>query len=67
MNIKLTPFTVPNFAIPIMPAGEKQDGITFPSGIPLRSVEAKELAAMCDDFRREIFRKADKKDPSGKE
>lgn len=67
MIIEIQPFNVPNFVVPQMPGGQKQDGITFPRGIPLRDVDAEELATMCDNFRREIFRKAGKKDPSGKE
>jgi hypothetical protein len=67
VTIKLQAFNVPNFALAQRKPGERQDGIQQLPAFPLRDIGAEELANMCDDFRREIFRKAGKKDPSWKE
>lgn len=63
MKIELKPFNIPNFVIPILPAGRRQDGFTPIEGIPLSAVDAEELSDMCDAFRAEVFKKAGLKDP----
>lgn len=59
MNIKLKPFAVQNHLI----AAERV-GHVSPS-FPLSEVDATTLSELCDDFRREVFRKAGRVDPRG--
>ena len=66
MNIKLQPWQTPNFVIGVMPPRPRQEGFN-PDAVPkwqLKEVDAETLAKMCDDFRAEIFRKAEKPDPT---
>lgn len=68
MDIKLQPFLTPNFVIGVMPAQPRQEGFN-PDAVPkwsIKEVDAETLGKMCDDFRAEIFRKAEKPDPSAK-
>jgi hypothetical protein len=67
MTIELQSFNVPNYAIARMSPRLKQDGIHEGPSFPLADIDADELSMMCDDFRREIFRKAKKPDPKAKE
>ena len=65
MNIKLQPWQTPNFVIGVMPLRPRKEWIN-PDTVPkwsLKEVDAETLAKMCDDFRAEIFRKAEKPDP----
>lgn len=69
MNIKLQPWQTPNFVIGVMPPLPRQEGFN-PDAAPkwsLKEVDAETLAKMCDDFRAEIFRKAEKPDPANAE
>jgi hypothetical protein len=61
MKLKLKPFSTPNYVIAEKP-GRKEDFQTAPV-FPLREIEADELAEMCDEYRKNIFKKAGKKDP----
>lgn len=65
MTIKLKPFQTPNFVIAEATPRPRQEGFKSESAPtwPLKEVEAEDLAEMCDAFRAEIFRKAEKKDP----
>lgn len=65
MILKLHPFMTPNFVRPILPAGKREDGISFNESpaFALKEIDAEELSDLCDAFRAEIFTKADKKDP----
>jgi len=66
MKIELNPWIVPNFVIGKMPPGRRQDGFN-PDAAPkwaLAEVDADTLAAQCDQFRAEEFRKAGKPDPA---
>jgi hypothetical protein len=64
MKIKLKPFMTPNFVIQDMPRGSRSDGFKEAPSYPLKDVPTEDLAAMCDAFRAEIFRKAGKPDPT---
>lgn len=59
MKIKLQPFSTPNFVIQQMPSRPRQDAPSY----QLSEVDAEVLAAMCDAFRAEVFRKTGKPDP----
>ncbi len=66
MNIELEPWIVPNFAIGKMPTRPRQEGFN-PDAVPkwsLKELDAETLAKLCDDFRTEVFRKAEKPDPT---
>jgi hypothetical protein len=66
MEIKLQPFITPNFVLEDkMAIGKRQDGF-HPDLVPkwsLSEVDPETLSNLCDDFRKEIFRKSGKKDP----
>jgi hypothetical protein len=63
INIKLKPFSTPNFVVLEMPTKPRQDGFSSDgSSIPISEVDATVLSALCDDFRAEVFRKAGKAD-----
>ena len=69
MNIKLQPWQTPNFVIGVVPPRRRQEGFN-PDAAPkwsLKEVSAETLAKMCEDFRAEIFRKAEKPDPANSE
>lgn len=66
VEIELMPWIVPNFVTAKMPARPRQDGFN-PDAVPkwsLAELDAKVLAAQCDEFRAEVFRKAGKDDPA---
>ncbi len=63
MNIKLKPFTVPSFVIPVIPAKPISGGWQEPVGIALSEVDVEELAIMCDEWREAVFARAGKQDP----
>lgn len=66
MNVKLKPFSTPNFVIGIMPPGTRENGIEKLPSWPLSVVSVEELDKMCNDFRAEVFKKAGKTDPYAK-
>jgi len=59
-SVKLRGFTAPNFAVRESDKPEGDDRMSF----PLSELEPETLAELCDDFRRAVFLKAGKKDPS---
>jgi hypothetical protein len=66
MKIELNPWQVPNYVIGKMHSTRRQDGFN-PDAAPkwaLADVDAETLAAQCDQFRAEVFRKAGKADPA---
>lgn len=63
MRVKLKPFNTPNFVIQEMPNSLRQDGLKDPPSFALKELEADVLSDLCEEFRKEIFRKAEKKDP----
>lgn len=58
ISVQLRPFTVPNFVIPVSKPGQRQDGIKFAEGIPLKDLNWETLNSMCADFRVAVFAKA---------
>jgi len=66
-TIKLKPFLVPNFAIVETSARPREEGFQESPAIPLADLSADTLAAMCDQFRQDVFAKARKSDlPTGR-
>jgi len=64
LEMKLRPFTVPNFAIVELPPGQRQDGFKEAPSFPLHNLSPETLASMCDEFRAAVFVKAMKVDPA---
>jgi hypothetical protein len=67
MNIKLLPWTVPNFASIEMPARNRGDGFQEAPKFHVSDIDAETLSEQCDKFRAEVFRKAGKTDTKRKE
>jgi hypothetical protein len=63
MEFKLMPFIVPNFVSVSMPAGKREDGIKTLPSLALHELEPDVLSGLCDEFRKDVFAKAMKKDP----
>lgn len=63
-TVNLQPFRVPNFVIQDAPARPRQEGFTESPKYALSELEPETLAELCDDFRRSVFEKAGKDDPS---
>jgi hypothetical protein len=66
MTIDLQPFQTPNFVIGKTTALPRGDGWHPSPKWSLKEVDAETLARMCDEFRAEVFKKAGKIDPHGK-
>jgi hypothetical protein len=64
MKIELNPWMVPNFVTAKMPPRPRQEGFQEGPKWALSEVDADTLAAQCDQFRAEVFRKAGKPDPA---
>lgn len=63
IEIKLQPFTTPNFVIAQVPPQPREHGFAQAPSFPLSEVDADSLSVMCDEFRAEVFKKAGKRDP----
>ena len=63
LSVDLKPFNTPNFVVPLIANGKREDGYSSTPGIPLLEVDADTLSELCDDFRAEVFQKANKEDP----
>ncbi len=48
----------------MMPPRERQEGMVESPKFHLRELEPEVLSELCDEFRRNVFAKAEKKDPS---
>lgn len=59
VNLKLRPFGTPNYAIAEMPPLGDNPPISF----HLSELSPGVLSNMCDEWRREVFKKAGRKDP----
>ena len=64
IRIKLKSFMVPNFVIAVGVPRERQEGWQEEPKFSLSELEPEVLAEMCDDFRKAVFEKAGKADPS---
>lgn len=64
INLKLQPMSVPNFVIAMMPPRERQEGMVEAPKFHIRELEADTLDKLCNEFRKNVFAKAEKKDPA---
>lgn len=61
IELDIAPFTVPNFVRrKTSVSGEDE------TGIPLSDLDPTALSTLCDEFRREVFKKAGKQQPPQK-
>lgn len=58
VTIKLLPFGAPDFAVIDHPSAHQERAFGRVPSIPLSELSDETLHAMCDDFRREVFRNA---------
>lgn len=61
IQIKIVPFSVPDVVtpeIPCAPTGVRGFDVSAVRRIPLSEISSEVLTEMCDDFRREVFKKA---------
>lgn len=63
MELKLRSFKTPNFVLTEMPPRPRQEGFDQGPKFALKEVDADKLVDLCDQFRAEIFEKAEKPDP----
>jgi len=63
IKIKLQPFQTPNYVMAESKPGLKQDGLVECPKWHIRDVDEQTLSEMCDQFRRDVFAKAEKVDP----
>lgn len=63
LQVEIKEFATPNFVTVVREPGERQEGFQPQEGIPLKEVDAKTLGRLCDNYRREVFNKAQKQDP----
>lgn len=59
IEVELQPFQAPNFVRSVPKEGERGEGDCY----PLSALDANTLDKLCDDFRREVFRKAGQQQP----
>ena len=69
MHIKkeLKPWLTPNFVSEKEPVGKREDGVTWAAKYSIQDVPAETLSELCDQFRKEVFEKAGKRDPKQQE
>ncbi len=64
IQIKLVPFTTPNFVLVQMPPRPREHGITEAPKFALAELDHDTLSKLCDEFRADVFQKAGKTDPN---
>lgn len=60
IEVKLKPFTVPNFVLVEMPSAPRQEGFQEGRSYTLSEIDAVTLDKMCNQFKRSVFEKAGK-------
>jgi hypothetical protein len=63
MNIDIVPWMTPNFVSVKMPSRPRQEGFNEGIRYALNELDEQTLSELCDNFRKEVFEKAGKKDP----
>lgn len=58
LNIDLQPFQTPNFVRPVAKPVKREDGFQELPCYPLSDLDWSSLDKLCQEFRREVFRKA---------
>ena len=65
LQVELQPFQTPNFVRAVGKPGAKQDGMQELPCYPLSDLDPLTLDRLCDEFRKEVFKKAGKVPPPG--
>jgi hypothetical protein len=63
-SVELRPFTVPNYVLQVEPPRQRQDGFREAPKYALADLDVETLDQLCWEFRRAVFEKAGKPDPS---
>lgn len=63
IEVELQPFTVPDKVYAVAPEGTRQGGFVAPTSFWLSDLDADTLDTMCNEFRREVFKRTGKKEP----
>jgi len=63
MKVKLQAFNVPDGVYPVIAPRPRQDGFGNNPKISLKDIPEEVLSGLCDQFRKDVFEKAGKKDP----
>ena len=63
IEIKLKPFKTPNYALVDEDAKPREEGFSEGRKFHLSELDACTLSRMCNDFRKEVFKKAGKQEP----
>ena len=64
MQIELRPIQTPNFIIQKVAEQPRQAGFQEAPKYAIKDVDAETLSDLCDQFRKDMFAKAGKPDPS---
>ena len=64
MKINLKPFESPSHVLMGANPGPRQDGFQGATRFPLKEVDSDSLSKLCDQFRKDVFTKAGKRDPA---
>ena len=63
MELDLLPFKTPNFVLVKQEPGKREDGFKEGPKFHLKDLDSLTLDKLCDDFRNEVFKKAEKEQP----
>jgi hypothetical protein len=63
MELDLLPFKTPNYVLVKQEPGKREDGFKEGPKFHLKDIDSFTLEKLCDDFRREVFKKAGKQRP----
>lgn len=63
INLDIQPFDVPDSVSLITKPGKRSDGFKPSPKFLISELDSKILSEMCNEFRKNVFEKANKKDP----
>lgn len=63
ISVTLQPFAVPNFVLAEPKTGSRSEGMVETPKYPLSDLDPETLDDLCDQFRRDVFKKAGKTPP----
>lgn len=63
IKIKLKPINTPNFVLSEPRPGKREDGPLEPPKFALSEIDEETLHLLCEQFRKDVFKKAGKTDP----
>lgn len=64
MEVDLLPFKIPNYVLEKQKPGKREDGFKDGRKFHLSELDPLTLSKLCNEFRREIFKKAGKEQPA---